>query len=136
MLGNYRYTTYSGQSGFSLLQWLVVIVIFVFLAQLAIKLAPVYVESYSVKKLLMGLSQRDDISDLSAIQLREAVNKGLSVNQIGGNVSQSFKVKPSDQKFLVSFDYEKRLPFIANIDIVISFNYLLDTSNPQACCNP
>lgn len=136
MLKTYHNSVSSNERGFSTIQWLFILIISIVLGQLTVKIVPVYVESYSVVGLLKQMARQENLTEFSANEIRRIINKNLSINNIGNDVVQSFSVKPGERKFLISFEYEKRLPLVANADIVLSFHHQLDTSNPQACCDP
>ena len=125
--------TYSRQAGISNIGWLCVIVLVVFIAQLVIKLSPIYMEDYAVKSSLQQLAQTEGFTEMSRSQMRKVLSKKMYVNHINLK-DKGVSFKRSDNKVLIFSDYEERISWFGNVDLVISFKHLLDSSRPQECC--
>jgi hypothetical protein len=126
----------SGQSGKSLFSWLLTLFIVGFLAQSAIKISPAYLDSYYIKEILISLSSDTELSEMSPSEVQEKITKSLDINNIDGEPLSALKVRRVDGNIVIDIDYEKRIGFFANIDIVLSFEHHLDSSVPNECCRP
>lgn len=66
--------------------------------------------------------------------MRERLDKRFAINDIGSEACDGTKVRSLDNEVLVDIQYEKREPFMANIDVSLTFNYHLGSSKPDVCC--
>ncbi|MFT5420681.1 MAG: hypothetical protein ACI9D5_001431 [Candidatus Endobugula sp.] len=126
----------SNQSGLSLTGWFLALFLTVFFVQLVIKLSPVYLEDYYVQSSLKSLSKNAQLTELSPADIRKKLSKSFSINNISSGALEALQVKRDAKKVLVDINYEERIPFMANIDIVLSFEHHLDSSNIDKCCDP
>jgi hypothetical protein len=126
----------SNQNGLSLTGWLLALFLTIFFVQIAIKLSPVYLEDYYVQTSLKTLSENAQLAVLSPDDIRQTLGKSFTINGIKGGALEALQVKRDAKKVLVDINYEERIPFMANIDIVLSFEHHLDSSNLDKCCAP
>jgi hypothetical protein len=126
----------SGQSGKSLFSWLLTLFIVGFLAQTAIKISPAYLDSYYIKEILISLSSDTELSEMSPSEVQEKIVKSLDINNIDDEPLSALKVRRENGNIVIDINYEKRIGFLANIDIVLSFEHYLDSSAPNECCRP
>lgn len=124
----------SKQQGLSFIGWLFALFIGAVIVQAAIKLSPSYMEAYNIKTVLKGLADNPELPTLSTPDVRERLEKRFSINDIGSEARSGTKVRSADNNVLVDIQYEKRVPFMANIDVVLTFSYHLDSSKPDMCC--
>jgi hypothetical protein len=116
--------------------WLFALCLTVFFAQIATKLSPVYLDDYYVRTSLKILSEKEGLAELSRAKIHEALRKSFTINNIRTGALEALQVKRESQKVLVDINYEERIPFMANVDIVLSFEHHLDSSNTDECCDP
>jgi len=116
----------STQSGLSMVSWLLVIVVVSIFVQAGVKLIPAYVDDYIVAKSLTSLSDHTSFSDMSALEIRKNLGKQLRVNGANSTeVSNGINMTSFDDKLTLTINYEKRIPFISNIDFILSFDHRL-----------
>ncbi len=109
-----------GQSGITLMGFVIVLVVVGFFALMAMKLFPVYQEYYSVVSNLNGLSAEAGSSKLSPEEIRQRLKKRFDISYIGS-------VKPEhiivDKKVnTVQIKYEVRNELLYNLDFVAKFD--------------
>jgi hypothetical protein len=126
----------SSQGGLSLMGWLLVLFLIVFFVQIAIKLFPVYLDDYYVQTSLKTLSKNVQLDELSPAEIYTIMRKNFLINNIRNGALEALQVKLEGKKMLVDINYEERIPFMANIDIVLLFEHHLDSSSVDGCCDP
>ncbi len=92
-----------------------------FVVFVGLKLFPVYMESFAVKSSVEGLNADPDAQFNGAREVQGTLIKRFSFNNIESVTGEDIVVVRKDQTYIVDVDYEVRIPFISNIDLVISF---------------
>lgn len=108
------------QRGLTMVSWLVVIAVVVFLAMFVLKLFPVYLENFSVRTTLNSLEKESQ--PLTPADLRETLRKRLDINDVTHvDMRKNVTIDTRDGKHLVQVAYEVRVPFISNVDFLVTF---------------
>ncbi|OED41103.1 hypothetical protein ACH42_14825 [Endozoicomonas sp. (ex Bugula neritina AB1)] len=112
----------SKQSGAGLLGWLTGLLVLGLSITLLSKVVPFYLDDYAIKKVVASLDEQTGSDDASIRQVRIWLEKGLKTNLI--------KMKPDELKVFkengltaVDIDYERRLNFLYNIDLILMFKH-------------
>lgn len=122
------------QKGLSAIGWLFVISVFGFSLLVVSKLGPHYLDNRFVVSTLKSLGDDPEFPRMSVSDIRTKLSKTFSINNIRGKATQSVKVVKNAQKTLVSIVYEERIDLLHNIDVVLTFNNVLDSTKPDECC--
>lgn len=101
---------------------------FVLLA--AFKIGPLYIDNYFVRSSVNAL-QDEDVSKMSDHQIRTTLDRYFIINGVRDLSSRDVKIDRDSARTLVMMDYEKRIDFFANLDVVVSFENHFDTSDYQ-----
>jgi len=128
--------SYSKQKGLSYLGWLILLSVCGFFLLLTFRLGPVYLDDRFVSETLKTLGQDPAFPGMTVGEIRSKMGKTFTINNIRGKAVQAVKVKKTSKKTLVSIEYEERIPVLANADVVLSFNHVLDSTKPDECCKP
>ncbi len=115
------------QRGVSPLGFLAVLAIGGFFLTVVFKVGPLFVEYYFVDGALQTLAN-EDIDTMNNRQIRRMVSDSFTINSVRDVDIKSMKVERDKTRTLVYFDYEKRVNFIANVDIVAVFHAEYDSS--------
>lgn len=126
------------QAGFSLVQWLLVIVVAGFLLLFAFRVVPLYAENQYVVSALKSLNDSGRrLTDMSDSDIRKHLANFYMINNVSSEgPTKNIKVDRSSDKLVVTIDYESRVNLFHNIDLVLSFQNHLDSSRPDFCCRP
>lgn len=113
------------QKGATFLTWVAGagLVIFAFIT--GVKIAPLYMEFYTVRSLVDRVAQESS-SKSSLQQIRRKVDDYMTVNGLNSLSSSDFKVEPVEGKNntkALEVYYEVRKPWVANIDFLLTFEY-------------
>lgn len=124
------------QKGLSAIGWLFVISAFGFSLLVFSKLGPHYLDSRFVVSALKGLSEDPNFSRMGVSEIRRKLDNVFITNNIRGKPTESVKINKSSKGTIVTIEYEERIHFFANIDVVLTFKSYLDSNNPGSCCSP
>lgn len=118
------------QSGVSMLGLLFGLLIIGFVALSGIKIFPVYMEYWSIKK-TMTQTVDDLKTNSTSRQVRSVVQKKFDVNRVSSLNARDIAIERKKGTFFIDSSYEKRIPFISNIDVVLKFDQLKFEKTPK-----
>lgn len=109
------------QRGLSALGYLIILLIVGFFMTAAIKILPIYMESWTIKGAVQGAIESSKSEGASASIIRKNLSRQFTVNQVTAITAKEIKITKKGRGYLVNANYEKRIPFIQNIDVVVKF---------------
>ena len=115
----------AGQGGaglFGVLLWLVGAVL---VLTLGFKLAPSYVEFWTVKSAMNAVSQDPELIAKGRGQLMSSLSTRLEVNDVRGLPKDAIKIEQQGSGWDLVAAYEVRVPLFYNIDALLSFDYII-----------
>ena len=123
------------RKGLSAIGWLFVISVFGFSLLVATKLGPHYLDNRFVVATLKTLADNPEFPRMAPNDIRSRLSKTFSINNIRGTAVGAVKVVKNSKNTLITINYEERINLVHNIDVVLTFNSLLDSARPGECCN-
>ena len=110
------------QSGMTLIGFIIVLGFVLFLSFIGMKIAPIYLEYYSVVSAMNGVAKERGSARLSPYDVRVRVLNRLYVSYSADNVkSANIKIVRRNGVFL-RIAYEVRKPVIGNLDAMATFD--------------
>lgn len=113
------------QRGLSTISIMLIILVVVFFGTCAVKLAPVYIQSFTVKRAVENVVNQYKGKKVSVADIKSSLSKQFLVNRVEGLDSRNIKVGRKDGKMTLDATYEKRVPLMFNIDVVLKFDTLI-----------
>ncbi len=110
------------QRGMTGLGWLTVLFLIGFFALLTFKLAPIYLENYSVKNVLKSLEDEPLITQKTKKQVLSMVMARLNTNGVRDIKRNMVKVVKKPGLLNVNIEYFVKKPMVGNIEIIVSFD--------------
>ena len=112
----------SQQQGASFTGLLASLIIIGLAAAFAVKVMPAYLDDYALKKILSSLDEQTGGEAMSVDDLRLSINKGLQTNLVKLGPDE-MKIFREGNSVVVNIDYERRLNFLYNIDLILMFKH-------------
>ena len=109
------------QKGFTLYSIAFYLLLLGFVVFTALKLFPVYMESFAIKSSVDSLNSEADAEFTGAREVKAVLLKRFGVNNITTVTNDDITVEREDQTYVVNVNYEVRIPYISNIELVLSF---------------
>ncbi len=119
----------SQQRGLTMLGFLFVAVMLIFVAMLAMKLVPAYIEFFSVKKILNTMGQESGLKSKSNAEIRNDFIKRANVGYVTVVKPEDLTIDRRNGGLVVSADYVFRSKLVGNVSIVVDFSA---SSDPNA----
>ncbi len=114
----------SRQTGLGALGWLIVLAIASFALTCFFKLGPVYLEYWQAKGALDDVLAENRAAGKSKAELLDSLQKHLDVSRIEVFQAKDLRFEQTRNGLQIDASYEKRVPLIANIDVVVKFDKL------------
>ncbi|MFZ0106140.1 MAG: DUF4845 domain-containing protein [Thiobacillus sp.] len=112
----------NNQRGLSMIGFLFVAVVLIFVAMLAMKLVPAYIEFFSVKKILASMGQDPALRSKSNTEIRSDFSKRADASYVDAVESSDLTIERSSAGTVVSVDYEFRTKLLGNTSLVVDFS--------------
>lgn len=119
------------QGGLTTIGWLAAILVLAFALTCAIKIGPIYMESFTVKGIVEAVGEEAAAKNLSPAEARKLISKRFTINTVKGiNIKEVLVTRKAD-KLTIDANYEVRTPLISNIDVVVVFDDFIFTFTPK-----
>jgi hypothetical protein len=118
--------TLKKQQGMSLLSGLVLLALVGFFLTAAFKIGPLYLDNSFVRAAVTSL-QHEDVHNMSNSDIRRKLEAQFNINNVRDVDSKLISVIRERTRTQVIFNYEKRVNFMGNVDIVVVFNNSYDS---------
>lgn len=105
-------------SGMTMIGFLITLSVVMFFVYCGMKIVPMYIEYYSVKKALAGIAVEPEITNASKAKIRELFYKRLYMSYANNVKEDALKIENTDTGYMLTVDYERREQLIANLDVV------------------
>ena len=114
------------QQGMSSLGLLAVIAIAAFVLLCGFKLGPLYIDDSFVKGSLNKMA-KENLVGMSNSQIRSKIGKHFTVDSVRDISLNDIKIERKKNRVILALDYEKRVEFLGNVEVVASFSHRLDS---------
>jgi len=110
------------QGGMTGLGWLIVLGLIGFFAVVAIRITPMYMESFSVAGAVESLKSEPFVTQKSRAEIMSMLLKRFDVNDVKSvDPKRDIKIENGNGVLRVTVEYEARRPLMANLDVVGHF---------------
>jgi Tfp pilus assembly major pilin PilA len=120
--------------GITLIGFLIMLCVAGFFAYIVMKLVPVYVEYFGVVKAMEQVKNEPGAAQRSVEEIRRELNVKFDLQYVDEHdiPPQAIQVKREATGPVLRIAYEKRVPFMYNIDLVASFDKSVNLTNAGA----
>lgn len=117
-------TTINRQRGMSALGILFVLLVASFVLTCVIKLLPHYMDSWTLNSAISKSVENNQYKGMSSGEIRSKVGKYLDINRLEVIKAKDIKIKREKGITYIDASYEKRVPLMFNVDVVMKFDQL------------
>ncbi len=116
------------QSGLSSLGLLVILSASAFFLLVLFRVGPLYLDNYFVAAALKNMGE-ESLVEMSDDQIRRKLQSYFTINNVRTVTMRNVDIERDRTGVLIKVDYEKRVNFLGNADVVVSFTNHLHSSN-------
>ena len=128
MLNGTRTMKIKKQQGLSIIGFIIVLALAVFVSYLGMRIVPLYMEYYSVVSALNGVASERGSARLSPYDIKVKVLNRLYVSY-SENVKESHIKITRGNGVNLRVKYEVRTPIMGNLDVIAKFDYSVKLAN-------
>jgi len=110
------------QKGISLVFALLLTIVIAFVFLFTLRLAPIYMENFSVKTAMNSLVDEPRTQTMNKMELLTILIKRLSINHVRNVTMNNIKIKRVREGNRITVSYKVQKPLIANVDFIVTFN--------------
>lgn len=119
--------THHKQKGMTVLGGLTVLLVVGFFLTAAFKVGPLYLDNSFVRAALDSLAH-ENIHTMTDKGVRKKLSSSFDINNVRDIDTKQIKIIREKTKTLVTLNYEKRIEFMGNVDVVVRFENSYDSS--------
>lgn len=116
------------QRGMTPIGWILVFLLIAFFALIALKLIPIYLDSFTVGSVISDLKKEPGIATKTPREVLSMIEKRLDINMVEGISADDIYVEKIGDTLNISAEYEVRENLMGNVDLVVSFNKSVEVS--------
>jgi Tfp pilus assembly protein PilE len=109
------------QRGISLVSLIVTLAVVGFLAIMAAKLMPAYIEYFAVKKIFASMEQAGDLK-LSVREIRKSYETRNTIEDVKSVKGEDLEVTKEAGETVVSVSWSAKVPLVANVAACLDFS--------------
>ena len=109
------------QRGMGFAGVLLLLIAIVFIAIIGMKLVPAYIEYFTIKKAVTGITQSGELRNATVADVRKAYDRRANVDDITAVRPGDLEITKDGSEVVIAFQYEKKIPLFYNISVVIDF---------------
>jgi hypothetical protein len=109
------------QQGLTLISWLVILIMVGVMIMVGLKITPVYLEHFAVKKTLQSLKNEPLISRKPVAEIRKMLFRRLDMNSIYDLTKDEVTIKRAGGVTTITIKYEERRSVVGNLSLVMDF---------------
>tara|TARA_B100001964_G_scaffold148807_1_gene163954 strand:+ start:362 stop:742 length:381 start_codon:yes stop_codon:yes gene_type:complete len=118
------------QAGMGAAGWMLMLAVFGSVLTVGLKLVPLYLDHNTMSKILDGLAEEEGVSQKRDGTISKMIQKRFKLNNIRDfKVRDNVEVKRSRDGVDIIMDYEVRLKFAGNVDLIASFDKSVKLKN-------
>lgn len=107
------------QQGVTAIGWVLIFMLVGIIGLAGLRLFPVYMESQAINSMMRGITS--DGESTEPAQVRRGLIRYMRVNTIDAVELDDFEIKNIEGRRHLVVHYDHRVPFLANIDFIVSF---------------
>jgi uncharacterized protein (UPF0248 family) len=110
------------QQGLSMPGFLVTAIVLIFVAVLAMRLIPAYMQDGTIKEVFNAVAHDPDMKNATIRDIQIAYSKRASVQDITAIKLDDVVIDKNDSGIALSASYQVKIPLVANISLLLEFN--------------
>jgi hypothetical protein len=97
------------------------LIIGIFIGLCAIKVGPIYMSGFTISSIIEDLAIEAAEKGYDRRGINERLDKRFDINNVTAITPRNVSIDLSDDEVVLDANYEQRVPFVFNIDVVVRF---------------
>jgi Domain of unknown function (DUF4845) len=120
------------QSGLTLISWIILIALIMFVVWFGIRLFPIYMEYYSINSTMNTVTSHVEVGETPE-QIRGSIDSLFTINGVNDvSPKDNVTITPSQDGtgLILTLDYDSQTNFVGNVDLLVHFHRVY-RANPR-----
>lgn len=109
------------QRGMTFISMMILIVLGVSITLLGVKLAPSYIEFFSVQKIMSAMSKDPAFPTMSPQEVRNSFDRRATIDYVDSVNGKDLDLSKENGQNVASIEYSKKIPLVLNISACLEF---------------
>ena len=109
------------QRGMSFLSTMILIVLGISIVLLGVKLAPSYIEFFSVKKIMSAMAKDSAFPTMSPQEIRNSFDRRATIDYVETVNGKDLDLSKDNGQNVATIEYAKKIPLVLNISACLAF---------------
>ena len=109
------------QRGMTFISMMILIVLGVSITLLGVKLAPSYIEFFSVKKIMAAMANDPAFPGMSQKEIRDSFDRRATIDYVDTVNGKDLDLSKENGQNVASIEYSKKIPLVLNISACLDF---------------
>ena len=114
------------QRGLTFIGYLIILSIVGFFVLIALKLTPVYLEYFRVKRQVESLVDESGLKDKAAVEVRKLLDRRFGVDDIENIPPDQIKIDKKEAEMKIQITWARQVHMMGNVDALVSFDIKRD----------
>jgi len=115
--------TFAKQNGLTLSGFIVVAILFIFVAILGMKLIPAYIENGKIQKAFESIVRDSAMQAATVAEIKESfVKRAIIIDGVTSVTQNDILIAKDSGSISLSASYSKQVPLVSNISLLIEFH--------------
>lgn len=110
------------QRGMTFISMMILVVLGVSITLLVVKLAPSYIEFFSVKKVLSAMAKDPAFPTMSPTEARNSFDRRATIDYIDSVNGKDLDITKENGQNVATIEYSKKIPLVLNISACLEFD--------------
>lgn len=121
------------QRGMTFIGVVLLVAVIVFVATIAIKLTPAYLEFFAVKKVVQKIQNEPSFATMGPKEIMDSFYRSASVDNIGSVKEEHITIEKTESgKPVLTIEYQKVIPIVANVSALLDFHMSTESGRKAA----
>lgn len=125
------------QRGMTFIGVVLLVAVIVFVATIAIKLTPAYLEFFAVKKVVQKIQKDPAFAGMGQKEIMDSYYRSASIDNIGSVQEENITIEKTESGApIITIEYQKVIPIVANVSALLDFHVSTESGRKAAPLAP
>ena len=110
------------QQGVSFFGLVLIFVVLAMIGALGLKLVPVYLDAFSVKKILNAMATSEEIKSGTVKEIRDSFDRRANIDNVSALKGADLEITKENNETVILAAWTQRIPLIPNYTLLIDFS--------------
>ena len=110
------------QRGMTLIGMLLLLILIGFVAVIAMKVVPMYVQYYSIKSTIESIRKEPQVAQMSAQEIQNAIQKRFDIGYVDNITARDLKIRNENRGRVLDLVYQDERALFYGLSVVLKVN--------------